>query len=321
MAVALAWGAAAGPWAPAARAEDETVVDRIVAVVNNEIILLSELRERMAPYMEKMASMSYDDQRLREMTFKIRQDLLEQMIDQMLTDQEIRRLGIRVEDQQVDAAVERIKEVNLYTDEQLREVLNRQGLSYEQYRERIREQLLRTELVNREVKSKIVITADEINAYYEAHPEIYGGGGRRYHLRNIIMKVPSEPGAEEAVAERMSAVHEALEGGADFAEMAREHSESLAEEGGDLGAFELDSLSSRLREVVADLPVGGFSGVIRTEMGHQIFYLEDIIETGGKPLDQVREEIQEKLYQEVVNERFAEWLEDLRGRSHIRKAL
>lgn len=305
-----------------AAAQETEVVDRIAAVVNNDIILLSELEEKLAPFEEKIRRSGYGPDEEREMLFKVRTEILDALIDQKLTDQEIKKYGISISEADIDQTLERVKEASYYTDEELREALEAQGLTLAEYRERIREQLQRTQLVNREVKSKIVITEEEIREYYEAHAEKYGED-RKYHLRNIIMRVPEYAGPEEeaAIQGKMASILAELKEGRPFADAAREHSEALAEEGGDIGSFAADALSEEIREPILNLSPGEFTDVLETELGYQILYLEEIEEAGGRPLDAVREDIQETLYQEAVNETFQTWLDDLRDRSHIKKVL
>ena len=115
----------------------------------------------------------------------------------------------------------------------------------DQYRDKIREQVLRSRLVNYEVKSKIVITDEEIQSYYDSHPEIYGGK-TRYHLRNILMMVPENPTDEEkeTVKARMQILRTRIQQGESFAELAKAFSQSpTAGDGGDLGEFEMGTLA------------------------------------------------------------------------------
>ena len=96
-----------------------TVVDRIVAVVNEDIILLSELNSRMGPYAERIQQQVPDEDKQQEMLFKVREDMLNRLVDEKLTDQEIKRNDIQVDEAQIDATIERIKSANYFTDEDL----------------------------------------------------------------------------------------------------------------------------------------------------------------------------------------------------------
>ena len=296
------------------------VLDRIVAVVNEDIILLSELRERMEPYAQRIRQQGFDLDKERQMIFKVREEMLNRLVDEKLTDQEIKRNDIQVDDAEIDSTIERIKAANSFTDEDLRRFLEQDQMTMEQYREKIREQVLRTRLVNYQVKSKIVITEEEIRAYYDSHPEIYGGK-LRYHLRNILMRVPdfSTDTEKQAIKEQMQQIQSQIDAGESFADLARTYSQSpAAAEGGDIGEFAKETLSSQIQEALDGLTPGQATAVLDTDQGFQLFYVESVNRTEGKPLENVREEIHQKLFAEVVDKKFLSWLEDLRSQSHIK---
>ena len=296
------------------------VIDRIVAVVNEDIILLTELNERVEPYAQRIRRQAFDLEREREMIFQVRTEMLNRLVDEKLTDQEIRRLDIQVDEAQIDAAIEQIKNANSFTDEDLRGFLEREQMTMETYRSQIKEQILRTRLVNYQVKSKIVITDEDIRAYYDAHPENYGGK-LRYHLRNILMRVPdfATDAEKQAIHDQMAALRSAIDEGASFADLARANSQSpAAADGGDIGEFDKASLSPQIQAALEGLAPGQTTPVLDTDQGFQLFYLEAINRTEGKPLESVREEIRQKLFNEVVDKKFLSWLDDLRSRSHIK---
>lgn len=296
------------------------VIDRIVAVVNEDIILLSELKEQMEPYAQRIRQQGYDQEQERQMLYQVREEMINRLVDEKLTDQEIKRNDIQVEEAEIDRTIERIKSANTFTDEDLRFFLEREGMTMERYRDKIKEQVLRTRLVNYEVKSKIVITEEEIQAYYDSHPEIYGGR-TRYHLRNILMRAPdfSSDDEKEALRERMQQIRSQIEAGQSFSDMARAYSQNTAaEEGGDIGEFGEEMLSPQIKEALAGLTPGQTTEVLDTDQGFQIFFVEAINRTEGKPLESQKEEIRQRLYTEVVDQKFLSWLEDLRSQSHIK---
>lgn len=296
------------------------LVDRIIAVVNDDIITLVELNERYQPYAEKIKSMGYPFEKEKQMLFSVRENIINELIDRQLTVQEIKRVKINVDEKEIDAAIERLKEMNFLTDEKLRKALASQGLSMEQYRENIKDQILRTKLVTREVKSKIVVTDDDIKSYYEKHPEVYGGK-KKYHLRNIIMRVTSfsSQSEKQKTAQRMEEIYKKLQNGESFEALARTYSEApSAAEGGNLGQFSIEDLSPQLQQAVKELMTGEYTPVLETDQGFQIFYIQDIFTTPGKPLEEVASEIQQILYKESVDMKFRSWIEELRGKSHIK---
>ncbi|MGD8891604.1 MAG: SurA N-terminal domain-containing protein [Desulfobacterales bacterium] len=303
-----------------ANGENAEVVERIVAIVNDDIITLFELNRSFKPYAEKIRALGYSTDREREMLYKVREDMLNQLIDQKLKDQEIKRYKIEIGEQEIDQTIERIKEASFYTDEDLRGALAKDGLTMKDYRERIKEQMLRTKLVNLKVKSKIVITQEDITSYYENHPDKYGGT-KKYHLYNITIKAPLFADEEEKlkIKARMDEILEELNTGKSFETMINSYSESsLDVEGGDLGLFRLDELSPQLRDAIKDMKADEFTPVLDTDLGFQIFFVKEIVKTSGKPLEEVSPEIEKILFNEIVEEKFQSWIKELRNQSVIK---
>ena len=303
-----------------AKAESAEVVDRIVAVVNEDIITLFELNRSFKPYAEKIREQGYSTDKEHKMLFKVREDMLNQLIDQKLKDQEIKRFRINIDEQEIDQTIERIKETNFYTDEDLRGALAKEGLTMEEYRERIKEQILRTKLINLKVRSKIVITKEDITAYYENHQDKYGGK-KKYHLYNIITKVPLFADEKEKlkIKARMDAILTELNAGKSFESVAKRYSESSPDvAGGDLGLFWFEELSPQLRNTIKEMKAGEFTPVLDTDQGFQIFFIEEIVQISGKPLEEVTPEIEKILFNEIIEKKFQSWLGDLRNQSVIK---
>jgi peptidyl-prolyl cis-trans isomerase SurA len=301
------------------RAESAEIVDRIVAVVNDDIITLFELNSLFKPYADKIKERGYALEKESKMLFETREDILKKLIEQKITDQEIKRFKISISEKEIDQTIERIKEANYYTDEDLRASLAKDGLTMEEYREQVREQILRKRLVNLKITSKIVITEEDIKSYYENHSDKYGGE-KKYHLRNIIMKVslPADEKEKREVKLRMDEVYAKLKAGQSFETMAKTYSESLASEGGDLGLFGLHDLSPQLQNEIKEMKAGEFTPVLYTDQGYQILYVQEIVNTSGKPLEEVSHEIERILFDDIVDNKFQSWLENLRKQSHIK---
>lgn len=152
-------------------AEELEMVDRIVAVVNDEIITYSMVNEAFAPYEKKLRENAYPLDKEIEMRFKIRSNLIQQLIDQEITNQEVKKAQITVSNNEIDSYVERIKQMNSFTDEDLRKMLETEGVTLEQYKKEIKNILLRNKLIQYEVKSRIVVTQKDIDDYYEKHQD------------------------------------------------------------------------------------------------------------------------------------------------------
>jgi len=301
-------------------AQETELVDRIVAVVNNEIITLYDLNRTFAPYATNIKALKYPPEKERQTLFQVRQDILEQLIESMLADQQVKQNQITVSEKEINNTIERIKESRQFTDEQLRQGLASQGMTMEEYRKEIQEQILRNKLVNREVKAKIVITKEDIKKYYESHREKYSGE-KKYYLWNMFIKVPSGSSSSERnnARNRMEAILVKLQQGQSFESLVDElKKSSSAVKGTDLGLYRLEELSEQLRQVVKKMKTGEFSAVLDTNFGFQILYIQKIEESQAQPLEAVESEIDDLLYTELVDTKYREWLEQLRVQSHIR---
>lgn len=295
------------------------IVDRIVAVVNDDIVSLFEWNQEFKPFAERIKTLDKPAEEKKKLLRKVREEVLNRLVDEKLADQEIKRIRINVTEKEVDDAIKRFKENQNLTDKRLKEALKHDGISMLDYRKRIRDQILRGKLVNREVQSKIVITKADIETYYNRHPEKYAGK-KKFRLRHIIMRV--SPGATgddtNEVENRMKTVQKKLKAGQPFDKIAKIYSEISGETGGNLGLFELDDLSTKVREAIKGIKPGEFTDILKTDYGYQIFFLEEIIKSGDKQLEEVSSEIESKLHRKIVNDKYQSWLEDLRKRSLIK---
>jgi peptidyl-prolyl cis-trans isomerase SurA len=298
---------------------DAVLVDRIVAIVNEEIILQSELEQRLSPLKELLKQKDYPPEEKTRVFENQSKLMLDQMIYDKLADQQVRKYRIEISEQEVAATIARIRSINKLTTESMQRMLELDGMTMEQYRTQIKEKLLRTRLVNLEVKSKIVITDEDVKGYYNAHRDRYVGKSK-YKLSHLLLTVPPMASEMEQadVLQRAKALHQRLQAGDSFPELAKTFSEAAsAGKGGELGVFEINLLTKRVQSAVQGLSAGNFTEVVETEQGYQIFYIDDVISTSGKSLDEARQEIQEKLYAEDVDRKYKAWLKRMRERAHV----
>lgn len=314
----LAFCMAGGAFAHAAEA---TVVDRIVAVVNDDIITLHDLEAEMRSVLKSLKARGLPAEAERQATAGLRREVLDNLIHARLTEQEIKRQSISVSDAEVERQILQLRENRGLSEEELKLRLQEEGLSWEEYRRQVKQQIERSRLLTREVRSKVVITRKEIEEYYEKNRARYGGG-TRVHLWNLYVKLPPDAdSAARQAARRLleEARGEALSGRSAFADLVRRAAQADRElQGSDLGFIRLEALTPALRETVRAMKAGEVSPVVETEFGYQVVFVQEIREEGGKPLAEVEAEIQEALYREHLDRRFEVWLSDLRKRAHIR---
>lgn len=296
------------------------LLDRIVAVVNNDIITLSDLNELYLPYAERIRKLYYPSEKEQVLLFEARKEILNRLIEQKLADQEISAKNIRVSDEEVDSALERVKQENAVTEEQLAQALAKDGYTLEAYKERLKEQILQAKLVDWEIKSKVVITEDEIRQYYNEHKELYKGKVR-YHIRSILLKISPFDNEHQvsAAVQRGEEIIRKIRNGLTFEDAAKEFSEAeSAADGGDLGFFTLDELTPALREELQKLQEGDVSHALRTPAGIQIVKLVRKEEIPEKSLEEAKAEIHQKLFQSVMDQKYQEWLKRLKEKAYIK---
>lgn len=297
-----------------------TVVDRVMAIVNDEIISLYELNQRILPFTKKLnaGSASAED---REALFqRLTEENLNLLINEKLADQEIKRLNIKVSETEINREIERIKSVNQLTDQTFLDALSAEERNMDDFRQQVKEQILRARLVNREIRSKIVITTEDVKSFYQTNPEEFGGE-IIYFLKNIVVEqTSSELSADRAeIVNRLERILGELSQGKAFDGLARQYSDAPnAINGGSLGFIKKSALAPQIQAALAPLSAGQYTKSIETDQGYQIFYIEKIEMDAAKPFDEVRPQIEDKLYNQVVDQQYEKWLKKLRSRAHIK---
>lgn len=299
------------------------IVDRIVAVVNSEVITLSELERQAEPALEQYLQGAKASGTIHIRKQEIYAQILPQLIDDRLVQGEVKRIGIMIDDQDVDGAIERIARGNNMSRDELIERLADDGIGLEEYRGDIRKQIERSQLINAKVRSKIVITDEQIQAYLEENPPVKQASSGPFYVLQHISISPSERDNPQAEAEARKkaerAVKELKEGKA-FEDVALRFSElPSAREGGKLGSFTTKEMAPFVKDAVLDLKPGEFSNVVDTPIGFQIFKLQTVIEESEHQNNEAHfEEVRQKLYRMQMDEQFQEWLRELRSGSTIR---
>ncbi|MBF2760492.1 MAG: peptidylprolyl isomerase [Ectothiorhodospiraceae bacterium AqS1] len=248
-------------------------LNRIVAIVNDEVILLSELDRRLDAIrreMRRSGNPPPPDSNL------IRQ-VLDRMILTRLQLQLARLAEIRIDDEQLNRAVLRIAEQNRMSLRGLRDNLRREGLSFSEFRENLREDILISEIRRREVEPQINISGRDIDLYLSSmrnrKPE-----NEIYRVRHLLIAISEDaaPDKVEKARMRMIDIIEKIRGGASFSQMAASHSDGQqALQGGDLGWRKAAELPALISDIVPSLEVGGISEIIRSPSGFHIVSLVD----------------------------------------------
>ncbi|KPK61562.1 MAG: hypothetical protein AMJ59_00655 [Gammaproteobacteria bacterium SG8_31] len=272
----IAFGAvhSAAAQSPPALSNTGALLDRIVAVVNEGIILKSQMDDKV----RVITSQLREQGNPLPPPEAIEQQVLEQLIVQEVQLQRARRLGIRISDQMLNGTLQRIAERNGLTLTELPAALQAQGIDYARYREDVRNDMILDGLLQRDVIARISVSEREIERFLERQ-ESSAGDQIDYDLSHILVAInPSAPAEEVATAElRIKDIERQLQDGADFAELAVTLSDGQnALQGGKLGWRKGAQLPAVFFDVVRDMKPGEISPPIRSPSGFHILRLDDV---------------------------------------------
>ncbi len=294
------------------------VCNRIVAIVNDDVITLYELNKKMRELL------GVDPQILREKNndqyFAVRQQVLELLINEKIAQKKIEELGIKVSSKEVDDAIEKIKHDNKLTQEDLIATLKSQGMTLEAYKEKVKRDLERLRLIQYEVKSKIIIKEEDLKKYYGEHLDKFRTEKK---MRLAMIFLPAKhPGDENELQNLMvkaMEIKKMLNKGEDFGKLAKTFSGGPgASEGGDIGEFNPEELDPAIRKAIKDVPEGGVSKPIIRANGVQIIKVINKYEKGVRPFEEVKDAIYATLYKEEINKRYTAWINELRAKAYTK---
>lgn len=294
------------------------VTNAIVAIVNDEIITLHDINREAQPAISEAEKKGALDDAAR---IKIRRTVLDRLIEKKLTDQKIRELGIKVSEEEIRQAIDDVrKQNNIPSQEALVAALAGQGLSFDQYRAQLQEQIEKLKLVSVEVRAKVQVGETEMRDYYAANLAKYTEE-ESYRARHIFFKTGEKATPEETQRSKTTALAVLADarGGKDFAELAKKFSEDPAarKDGGDLGSFKKGDMQPELEKAILALKPGEVSELVTTPIGFHIIKLEARVSGTIKPFESVKAEIEEALYRKKSEERFSQWAKDLRGKASV----
>ncbi|NLX17887.1 MAG: peptidylprolyl isomerase [Desulfobulbus sp.] len=310
------------PLPPNSRAN---VIDRNIAIVNEDTITLSEVNETGREIFRKLAEETPQDQ-LPAALEEARRAVLNKLIDKKLVVQEAKRLNIQVSDQEVDTALQGILTNNQMTMEQMRQDIRVMGMTEKQYREELREQILSSKLIGHEVRTKVVIPEADILNFYKSHFTTTDAN-KEYHILQVgtIWGMAKDDGTIPTRTEaddKIKKAHKLALNGKDFGELARSYSDMpSASDDGDLGVFQFDEMAAAMRDAVRYLSPGEISAIVEIDNSFQFFKLHSSQEgttVTHESYSAVKDQIREKLYQQAMEQRYKEWMTSIRQKAYIK---
>ena len=290
-------------------------VSRIAAIVNQDVITTAQLDREIDQMVSPEALEAGISPAQRD---ELRHKVLDKVIEDTLLRQRIEKLGLQVSDEDIEQAINDVQAQNNINREQLIEALTAQGLTFDMYRERLRQQLLNFRLVGREIQGKVEITNAEMRDYYRAHLDDYRNAPY-IRLSRITFRLAAGSSAAEIAAMRSKAevALRQLRQGKDFFEVLMQNASTAGIDGGDMGQITEGSLSDSFNRAIGELTTGQTSGIIETAEGFHILRLDERNAGETQTFETVKDQIKNKMLEEKRAEALTEWTKDLRESADI----
>lgn len=300
---------------PSASAE---IIDRIVARVNDDIITKHDVRKGAKPYLVQrgMKPSALDDPQQRKDIYK---RVLRQLINQKLIIQKAGELNLSVDDSKVSTWIKRTRQKQKLSRQQFKRLIERYGLDFADYRDQIRQNLLKMKVVRVKLGSQVSISDQRVDEVYNQEYSEDAGEETYISLEHILLRpdqnTPEDMEKTKALANK---VRRQLDQGGSFAELARKYSDGpAAKDGGKLGQFTKGQLQEEVEKHAFDLDVGQLSNVIRTRLG---FHIMRVTEKGMKASSNVRQKknrIRGRLRRKAMQDEMKRYLDELREKAFI----
>ena len=279
------------------------VIDRIVAIVNDDIITLSDFNKYIVSLPKQTVEINKDQ-------------ALNDLVEQMILTQEAAKLGITVTDAEIDRSIENVKGRLDMSDEQMNEMLNKQNLTTEQFRNQWRLQILSGKLVSTLVKGRIAVTDEEIKDLYKQY---YGEIENADEVEIAHILISFDASEEQQALQKANKVAELAKSGSNFSKLVSEYSDDTfsKDKEGALGYFNKGELVSELEDVVSVTEVGKTSGPVKTISGFHIIKVLDRNTLDESSVDQYREQLRQEIYKQKVTEELEKYIAGIRENAYI----
>jgi len=323
------------------------VLDRTVASINGQAIMLSEFLKNAGPILEQFKKASPSVEQTPERINDIKKRVLDQMIDDRLLVQEAKNKNIRVSQLEVDDGVKKVRS-RFNTEEEFNKEMEKEGMNNEDFRKHIQDQLATIKLIDQEVKAKVpppgddeikqlfdtldaIIkdkpipgshTASELEELKALSKAVQRRFDERARARHILVRVsPNASKEEKATAfKKIKDIQARLKKGEEFAELAKKYSDDPGskDRGGDLGYFSRGDMVPAFDKAAFALDVGQTSDIVETDFGYHIIQLEEKKAAAKMSLEEIKDDLREYLFQQRGAKRFESYVKDLRSKADIK---
>lgn len=300
-------------------AAKQELLDRVVAVVNDDVITQSEMDGLLRPLYEEYMR-DYSGQTVMRKLAEAQEKLLSQLIEDRLVYQEAVKKKLTVGEAEINRELTAFKE-RFGGEANFEEVLRHENLSVKDLEEKIKKQALIRKLHEMEVRSKVIVSPREIEEYFAQHQSDFSAP-EQIRIRSLTIKKSDESRAkgvtDEDALSRLRALQARAQQGEDFDKLVEENSEDRhADQGGKGNWILRGQMIPAVDEVIFNTPEGQITDMIETPIGYHLFKVVEKQAPVQRTFEQVRDQIDEILFQQKTEERFDRWMEDLRKDAYI----
>jgi len=300
----------------------DLVVEEIVARVNNQIITRTEFQRSKEQL--KQEAQQQDSANADKSVAAKEKDVLRDLIDQQLLLEKGKDLGITADTELVKRLDEMRKQMNLDSMDDLEKAAQSQGISFEDFKQNLRNQIITQQVIGKEVGSKLNITKDDEQQFYDAHKQELEQP-EQIRLNEILVSTDKKPGAPDDDNQRLAAAQakandlvDQLRKGASFEDVAKQNSDGpTASQGGDLGYFKRGTLAKELEDTTFAMKPGDVSDAIRTKQGFVILKVSDHQQARIPAMADVEPRVQDALYMQKLQPALRAYLQKLREDAFI----
>jgi len=304
---------------PFACAAEQELLDRVVAVVNDEVITQAELDTFLRPIYEQY-SKEYSGTELTRVINEVRQKILGQMIEDKLVYQEAVAMGIEIKEEDEEKEFQAFK-AKMEKPGSLDDMLAQEGLTMKSLRERLKKQAMVRQLQDREIRSKVIVSPAEIEDFFKNNPDKFKSK-ERVRVKSLTIKKSEEARAkgltDEKAKQRIELLAQRVQLDRNFDQVVKDLSEdSHAQEEGAGEWIERGVMIESVDEVIFKTAVGKITGVVETPIGYHLFRIEAKEPEQVRTFEEVKEQIAGYLFQEKSNVRFRDWMQEIKKAAYI----
>ena len=308
------WIAAGALLAASPASPDEILVDGIAAQVGEGVVLFSEVIAMVAEGEKQMRAGGVGEEQIA----MLRAQGLERMIEDKLIRNEVKRMELYASDDEVDETIAMIASDNGLTPEELEQSVRAKNLDFDDYREQIKEKIEYQRVLQIALMPKIEVEETAVRRLYDQRFKDQPDGGDQVHLRQILVPVGADKGADAACAE-VSAAAERIAAGETFEVVASEVSVAAPAQGGDIGWLHSSSLAAWMAKLVAKLEPGEISPVNQQPFGCTLLKLVERRAFERVSYETARPQLYREIQQMMMESEFVVWMEELRERTYIQR--